>query len=130
MKKASLSEETGEGQRVILHLFLISYDSRVIIDNRIPFIKYFPIVFVMNISYFSCFAMIYRVMIVISEYYQLIFTAGSDKSYYEHWLATDVAMIGNRDNDTPVQSQHERDKRFRREAVAGNEGGRVRTTWG
>jgi len=47
---------------------------------------------------------------------------------YKHWAATNVAMIGNRDNDTPVQSQHERDKRFRREAVAGNEGGRVRTT--
>ena len=36
-----------------------------------------------------------------------------------------MAMISNRANDTPVQSQSERDK-----TVAGNEGGSVRTTVG
>ena len=35
-----------------------------------------------------------------------------------------MAMTGNRDNDTPVQPQSERDKRSQREAVAGNGGSR------
>ena len=38
-----------------------------------------------------------------------------------------MATTSNRDNDTPVQPQSERDKRyFGREAVAGNGGGRMR----
>ena len=40
-----------------------------------------------------------------------------------------MATTSNRDNDTPVQSQSERDKRhFDREAVAGNGGGCERTS--
>ena len=40
-----------------------------------------------------------------------------------------MARTGNRDNDTPVQSQSERDKRyFDREAVAGNGDGCERTS--
>lgn len=47
---------------------------------------------------------------------------------YECRAAPDMATTGNRDNDTPVQPQSERDKRyFGREAVAGNGGGRMRT---
>ena len=42
-----------------------------------------------------------------------------------------MAMTGNRDNDTPVQPQSERDKRyFGREAVAGNGDGCERTSQG
>ncbi|MCR2026477.1 hypothetical protein NSA36_13095 [Anaerotruncus colihominis] len=40
------------------------------------------------------------------------------------------AMTGNRDNDTPVQSQSERDSVFQREAVADNESSRQRTCRG
>ena len=39
-----------------------------------------------------------------------------------------MAMTSNGDNDTPVQPQSERDKRyFGLKAVAGNGGGRMRT---
>ena len=40
-------------------------------------------------------------------------------------IAPDKAMTAKEDNDTPVQSQSEREK-----TVAGNEGGSVRTTVG
>ncbi len=47
---------------------------------------------------------------------------------YEYRAAPGMATTGNRANDTPVQPQSERDKRyFGREAVAGNGGGRMRT---
>ena len=88
----------------------------MLLDNRIPFIKYFPIAFVKSISYFSYCAMICRIR--TTGFHHLIIRsviavlAGSDKSDYEHRVAPDVAMIGNRDNDTPVQPQSERDKRY------------------
>ena len=44
---------------------------------------------------------------------------------YKYRVAPGTAITGNRVNDTPVQSQSERDK-----TVAGNEGGSVRTTVG
>ena len=44
--------------------------------------------------------------------------------------APGTATTGNRDNDTPVQSQSERDSVFQREAVAGNESSRMRTMRG
>ena len=43
---------------------------------------------------------------------------------YEYRVAPGMAITGSRDNDTPVQPQSERDKRFQREAVAGNGGSR------
>lgn len=43
---------------------------------------------------------------------------------YEYRAAPGMAMTGNRDNDTPVQPQPERDSAIRREAVAGNGGSR------
>ena len=50
---------------------------------------------------------------------------------YKHRAAPGAATTSNGDNDTPVQPQSERDKRyFGREAVAGNGGGRMRTMWG
>ena len=42
-------------------------------------------------------------------------------SDYECRIATGMAMTGSGDNDTPAQSQSERDK-----TVAGNEGGSAR----
>ena len=44
--------------------------------------------------------------------------------------APGTATTGNRDNDTPVQSQSERDSVFQREAVADNENSRQRTCRG
>ena len=44
--------------------------------------------------------------------------------------APGTATTGNRDNDTPVQSQSERDSVFQREAVADNESSRQRTCRG
>ena len=44
--------------------------------------------------------------------------------------APGTATTGNWDNDTPVQSQSERDSVFQREAVAGNENSRQRTCRG
>ena len=44
--------------------------------------------------------------------------------------APGTATTGNRANDTPVQSQSERDSVFQREAVAGNESSRMRTMRG
>ena len=41
-------------------------------------------------------------------------------------VAPGTAKTGNRDNDTPVQSQSERDSVFQRKAVAGNESSRQR----
>ena len=43
----------------------------------------------------------------------------------KYQAAPDFAVTHKEDNDTPVQSQSERDK-----TVAGNEGGSVRTTVG
>jgi len=48
-----------------------------------------------------------------------------ETSGYKYRVAPGTAMISNGANDTPVQSQPERDK-----TVAGNEGGSVRTTVG
>ena len=45
-------------------------------------------------------------------------------------VAPGTAKTGNRDNDTPVQSQSERDSVFQRKAVAGNESSRQRTCGG
>ena len=45
-------------------------------------------------------------------------------------VAPGTAKTGNRDNDTPVQSQSERDSVFQRKAVAGNESSRQRTCRG
>ena len=44
--------------------------------------------------------------------------------------APGTAMTGDGDNDTPVQSQSERDCVFQRKAVAGNESSRQRTCRG
>ena len=44
---------------------------------------------------------------------------------YKSRIAPGTAMTNNGDNDTPAQSQSERDN-----TVAGNEGGSVRTTVG
>ena len=44
--------------------------------------------------------------------------------------APGTAMTGDGDNETPVQSQPERDSVFQREAVAGNENSRQRTCRG
>ena len=44
--------------------------------------------------------------------------------------APGTATTGNRANDTPVQSQSERDSVFQREAVADNESSRQRTCRG
>ena len=44
--------------------------------------------------------------------------------------APGTATTGNGDNDTPAQSQSERDSVFQREAVAGNESSRMRTMRG
>ena len=46
-------------------------------------------------------------------------------TYSKYRAATDFAVTRKEDNDTPVQSQSEREK-----TVAGNEGGSVRTTVG
>lgn len=44
--------------------------------------------------------------------------------------APGTATTGDGDNETPVQSQSERDRVFQREAVAGNENSRQRTCRG
>ena len=44
--------------------------------------------------------------------------------------APGTATTGDGDNETPVQSQSERDSVFQREAVAGNESSRQRTCRG
>ena len=44
--------------------------------------------------------------------------------------APGTATTGDGDNETPVQSQPERDSVFQREAVAGNESSRMRTMRG
>ena len=44
--------------------------------------------------------------------------------------APGTATTGDGDNETPVQSQSERDRVFQREAVAGNESSRMRTMRG
>ena len=48
----------------------------------------------------------------------------------KYLVAPGTAMTGNRDNDTPVQSQSERDSVFQRKAVADNVSSRQRTCRG
>lgn len=55
----------------------------------------------------------------------LIFQQEAKTVGYKCRVAPDTAITGNRANDTPVQSQVERDN-----TVATNEGGCVRTTQG
>ncbi|MDD4474986.1 MAG: hypothetical protein PHV95_04225 [Eubacteriales bacterium] len=57
-----------------------------------------------------------------------LFNPCRDERYtigYKYRVAPGTAMTNSEDNDTPVQSQSEREK-----TVAGNEGGSVRTTVG
>ena len=87
------------------------------LTTEYPFIKYIPIAIVMSISHVR-----YCATICLRRERETV--------VYNHWVAPDAAMTSNGDNDTPVQPQSERDSEVRREAVAGNGGGCVRTTQG
>ena len=82
------------------------------LTNEYPFAKYFLFVIVMSIS-------VSRGTPRPAARWRAITT------YSKYRAAPDFAITHKEDNDTPVQSQSERDK-----TVAGNEGGSVRTTVG
>lgn len=65
---------------------------------------------------------------IVLDILAFIFCKERETAGYKYRAAPGMAMTGNRANDTPVQPQSERDKRyFGREAVAGNGGGCMRT---
>ena len=82
------------------------------LTTEYPFAKYFLFVIVMSIS-------VSRGTPRPAARQRAITT------YSKYRAAPDFAITHKEDNDTPVQSQSERDK-----TVAGNEGGSVRTTVG
>ena len=82
------------------------------LTNEYPFAKYFLFVIVMSIS-------------VCSGTPRPAVRQRAITTYSKYRAAPDFAITHKEDNDTPVQSQSERDK-----TVAGNEGGSVRTTVG
>ena len=82
------------------------------LTNEYPFAKYFLFVIVMSIS-------VSRGTPRPATRWRAITT------YSKYRVAPDFAVTHKEDNDTPVQSQSERDK-----TVAGNEGGSVRPTVG
>ena len=87
------------------------------LTTEYPIIKYIPIAIVMSISH-------------VRYYATICLRKERETVVYNHRVAPDAAMTSNGDNDTPVQPQSERDSEVRREAVAGNGGGCVRTTQG
>ena len=101
-----------------------------------PFIKHIPIVVAMSMSHVSGCAMMCRddeaTRFQITSRSVGFHSPGTERETagYKHRVAPGAAMIGNGDNDTPAQSQSERDRVFRREAVAGNESSRQRTCRG
>ena len=80
--------------------------------SEYPFAKYFLFVIVMSIS-------------VSRGTPRPAARQRATITYSKYRAAPDFAITHKEDNDTPVQSQSERDK-----TVAGNEGGSVRTTVG
>ena len=91
-----------------------------------PFIKHIPIAIVMSISHISGCATICgkRKQRDYTYFDYLVFGfpfSGKERSTvsYKYRAAPDTALTSNRANDTPVQSQVERDK-----TVATNEGSR------
>ena len=86
--------------------------------SEYPFIKHIPIAIVMSISHISGCAM----MCLEDEATRFQITLRSvgfhlpgmerETASYKHRAAPGVAMTSNGDNDTPVQPQSERDKRF------------------
>ena len=66
------------------------------LTTEYPFIKYIPIAIVMSISHVR-----YCATICLRKERETV--------VYNRWVAPDAAMTSNRDNDTPVQPQSERD---------------------
>ena len=85
------------------------------LTNEYPFAKYFLFVIVMSISVCSGTPRPAKRQRAIERWF-------TDSKYR---AAPDFAITHKEDNDTPVQSQSEREK-----TVAGNEGGSVRPTVG
>ncbi len=81
-----------------------------------PFIKYIPVAIVMSVSHVSGYAMSWMGIKAAESHRQK--ENGLRLSYphlrsreipgYNYQFATDKAITGSRDNDTPVQSQVER----------------------
>ena len=82
------------------------------LTNEYPFAKYFLFVIVISIS-------------VSRGTPRPAVRQRAITTYSKYRAAPDFAITHKEDNDTPVQSQSEREK-----TVAGNEGGSVRTTVG
>ena len=88
------------------------------LTTEYPFAKYFRFVIVMSISVCSGTPRPAKMQRAMKGGEPLV----TDSKYR---AAPDFAITHKEDNDTPVQSQSEREK-----TVAGNEGGSVRTTVG
>ena len=88
------------------------------LTNEYPFAKYFLFVIVMSISVCSGTPRPAKMQRAMKGGEPFV----TDSKYR---AAPDFAITHKEDNDTPVQSQSEREK-----TVAGNEGGSVRTTVG
>ena len=100
-----------------LHLFSVMCGEWVrFLTTEYPFIKHIPIAIVMSISHISDCATICRKEDngVSSIHFALRLSFGRERetASYKHRAAPGAAMTGNGGNETPVQPQSERDKRF------------------
>ncbi len=114
MSRFTLSHRLlGERTKILLPSFpLCGENEGSSLTTEYPFAKYFLFAIVMSIS-------VCRGTPRPAERQRAI------NAYSKCRAAPDLAVTRREDNDTPVQSQSEREK-----TVAGNEGGSVRTTVG
>ena len=113
MSKKALSHGLQGERTKPLALFSFVWRKRdCSLKTEYPFAKYILFVIVMSIS-------------VSRGTSQPAAKQRAITTYSKYRAAPDFAITHKEDNDTPVQSQSERDK-----TVAGNEGGSVRTTVG
>ena len=81
------------------------------LKSEYPFIKHIPIVIVMSISHFSNCAKMCRIVKLQDLTYIFgllcffLYDMERITGCYDHWAAPRGAITGNRDNDTPAQSQ-------------------------
>ena len=80
-----------------------------------PFTKHIPVVIVMSVSHVSRYAMSWMGIEAAESHRQKNWFAAVLSPFrerkipgYNYQFATDKAITGSRDNDTPVQSQVER----------------------
>lgn len=110
-----LSEETGEGDKNPLACFPLCGEWVCTLKISYPFIKHIPVVIVMSVSHVSRYAMSWMGIKAAESHRQkkwfaAVLSPSKEREIpgYKYQFATDRAITGSRDNDTPVQSQVER----------------------